>query len=290
MEWLETTEKTVEDAKDFLLDQLGVDEDEAEFEILEEPKAGLFGRQRGVARVRARIAPKTPRPKDERRRRKPKDGAGGSRAADGGNAGSSGSGSGNGAGQEPAARAPKPAAEDRPARQPRQGRDGGQGREGRPPAEPVEPEPFVAPLVGFYEGILTAAGLEGSVSVTITEDQELAAAIDGSRLGALIGPGGGVVDALQELGRTFLQKEAKGGSSPRMKLDVAKYKEHRREQLAAFAVEVATKVRETNTAHAFEVMGSADRKAIHDAVNELDDVTTSSQGEDPDRYVVIAPA
>jgi spoIIIJ-associated protein len=70
MEWLETTDKTVEAAKDFLLDQLGVDEDEAEFEVLEEPKAGLFGRQRGVARVRARIAPKAPRPKDDRRRRR----------------------------------------------------------------------------------------------------------------------------------------------------------------------------------------------------------------------------
>ena len=68
MEWVETTSKTIEEAKDTLLDQLGVDEEEAEFEILEEPKVGLFGRPRGEARVRARIRPKAPRPKDERRR------------------------------------------------------------------------------------------------------------------------------------------------------------------------------------------------------------------------------
>ena len=50
MEWVEITAKTVEEAKELALDQLGVDLDEAEFEVLEEPKAGLFGRVRGEAR------------------------------------------------------------------------------------------------------------------------------------------------------------------------------------------------------------------------------------------------
>ncbi|MHB1140113.1 MAG: Jag N-terminal domain-containing protein, partial [Microthrixaceae bacterium] len=44
MEWVETTGKTVDEAKELALDQLGVDEHEAEFELLEEPKTGLFGR------------------------------------------------------------------------------------------------------------------------------------------------------------------------------------------------------------------------------------------------------
>src|SRR5262245_32408393 len=69
MEWVETTSATVEEAKDLLLDRLGVDEEEAEFEIIEEPTTGLFGRKRGQARVRARIQPKAPRAKDDRRRR-----------------------------------------------------------------------------------------------------------------------------------------------------------------------------------------------------------------------------
>src|SRR5680860_341099 len=74
MEWVETTAKTVEEAKDLALDKLGVDELEAEFEVLEEPRQGLFGRARGEARVRARVEPKSPREKEERgrRRRKPK--------------------------------------------------------------------------------------------------------------------------------------------------------------------------------------------------------------------------
>ena len=69
MEWVETTAKTTDEAQDLALDQLGVAADEAEFEILEEPKSGLFGRVRGEARVRARIKPTAVRPKQERRQR-----------------------------------------------------------------------------------------------------------------------------------------------------------------------------------------------------------------------------
>ena len=63
MEWVETTARTVEEAKEQALDQLGVAEDDAEFEVLDEPRAGLFGRVRGEARVRARVRPTQPRPK-----------------------------------------------------------------------------------------------------------------------------------------------------------------------------------------------------------------------------------
>jgi len=299
VEWLETTGKTVEDAKDFLLDQLGVDEEETEFEILEEPKAGLFGRQRGVARVRARIAPKSPRPKDDRRRRRggskgkagdgPKDEAGSQERSTADAAPKAG-------GQRSSGRdASKPAAAksrgnatggDRESSR----ESGGRGGRTSSPAEDVDPAPFVAPLVEFYEGILGAAGLTGSVAVDVTEERELAARIEGDQLGSIIGPAGGVIDALQDLGRTFLQKEAKGGSSPRMKLDVASYRARRREELTRFATDVAEKVLATGDAHAFEVMGSVDRKTIHDAVNEVEGVQTISKGEDPDRYVVIAPA
>src|SRR3954469_23444789 len=70
MEWVETTGRTVDDAKEAALDQLGVDERDAEFEVLEEPRSGLFGRLRGEARGRARVRPTSPRPKGERRERR----------------------------------------------------------------------------------------------------------------------------------------------------------------------------------------------------------------------------
>src|SRR5436305_14540240 len=73
MEWVETTGKTLEEAKDAALDQLGVAEDDAEFEVVEDAKLGLFGRVRSEARVRARVRPTAPRPKDDRRDRRRRD-------------------------------------------------------------------------------------------------------------------------------------------------------------------------------------------------------------------------
>jgi spoIIIJ-associated protein len=69
MEWVETTGRTVAEAKDAALDQLGVDDADAEFVVVNEPRAGLFGRMRGEARVRARVRPTSPRPKRGRTRR-----------------------------------------------------------------------------------------------------------------------------------------------------------------------------------------------------------------------------
>jgi spoIIIJ-associated protein len=68
VEWVKTTAKTLPEAIDLALDNLGVDESEAEIVILEEPRQGLFGRMRGTARVEARIKPKPIRPKNERSR------------------------------------------------------------------------------------------------------------------------------------------------------------------------------------------------------------------------------
>src|ERR1039458_1207990 len=67
MDWVETTGKSIEEATDRAFAHLGVHRDDAEVEVIEEPKAGLFGRVRGEARVRARVRPSGPRPKRSRR-------------------------------------------------------------------------------------------------------------------------------------------------------------------------------------------------------------------------------
>ena len=67
MEWVTITAATLDDAKNLALDQLGVAAEDAEFEIHEEPKQGLFGRMRGEARVRARVRPTSARAKAPRR-------------------------------------------------------------------------------------------------------------------------------------------------------------------------------------------------------------------------------
>ena len=72
MEWVEITGKTIEEAKERAFEQLGVAESDAEVQVIEEPKAGLFGRVRGEARVRARLRPVEPRPKRSRNNNRPK--------------------------------------------------------------------------------------------------------------------------------------------------------------------------------------------------------------------------
>jgi len=70
MEWVETTGRTIEAALDAALDELGVDENDVEYEVLQEPKTGLFSRLGSAeARVRARVKPISREKPGERQRR-----------------------------------------------------------------------------------------------------------------------------------------------------------------------------------------------------------------------------
>jgi hypothetical protein len=70
MEWVQTTGSSIEAAKEAALDKLGVAEQDAEFEVLQQPKTGLFGRVRAEAEIRARVRPTAPRAKEDRRDRR----------------------------------------------------------------------------------------------------------------------------------------------------------------------------------------------------------------------------
>ena len=75
-----------------------------------------------------------------------------------------------------------------------------------------------------------------------------------------------------------------------MRIDIGGYRERRKEALARFATQVAADVAATGVAKALEPMHPADRKVVHDTVNELEGVATTSEGEEPRRRVVIVPA
>ncbi len=95
MEWVETTGRSVQEAKEAALDELGVDEVDAEFEVIAEAQLGLFGRLRSEARVRARVRPTAPRAKEDRRdRRERRRRSGGAGAASAGAESSSAESSG----------------------------------------------------------------------------------------------------------------------------------------------------------------------------------------------------
>jgi len=299
MEWVEFTGPTVEAAKDAALDRLGVDIDDAEFEILEEPSKGLFGRVRGQARVRARIRPTAPRPKVERRDRRPKRSNGRSKG------GSRGQGSAS-ATTESAAETPA----DAPARSGRNAR-GGKGRTPRPASTEPDRETAAAEkeqvptmtetidvdlaehtriVTEFLDGLVDAFDLEGRVQVTEVDEETNEVHVEGRDLGVLVGPRGATLAAIQELSRTVVHRKVSGTAAGRVRLDVAGYRARRREALERFTRELAEEVRSSGVAKALEPMGSADRKIVHDTVNELDGVGTISEGEEPRRRVVIVPA
>jgi spoIIIJ-associated protein len=271
MEWVETTGRTTDEAKNVALDRLGVDESDAEFEILEEPRPGLFGRIRGEARVRARVRPTAPRPKADRRdRRRRKDDAnpdGGDRTATKAKPPRDKSGTRNGPPTRP---------EEETTMDERDGEE--------PTSEQVADD-----AAEFLRGLLEAFGLEGTVAATQPADGEIEVAISGEGLGLLVGPKGQTLLAVQDLTRLAAQRHV-GPGSPRLAVDVGGYRQRRIEALRRFSLQVAEQVVDTGLAKALEPMAAADRKVVHDALNEVDGVRTASEGEEPYRRVVILPA
>jgi spoIIIJ-associated protein len=316
MEWVETTGKTVEEAKDAALDQLGVDEQDAEFEVLEEPRTGLFGRTRGEARVRARVRPTQARPKVERRDRRGRSGRSG-RSGDGRRRPSGGGGDRSAkpaaaatataaavvdAPEAPAASAADPGSADGSGAPRRRRRRGGSGRR---PAEAgandhdeqesrtmsdTELAEQGEVVRGFLVDLVDAFGLDGEVTATpVADDDAVELAVAGDDLGLLIGPKGATLQAVQELSRSVLQRSRPGEVHARVRVDVGGYRARRREALEAFVRKVAAEVVETGTQKALEPMAPPDRKVVHDTVNDIPGVHTVSEGEDARRRVVLIP-
>ncbi|MBU6241769.1 MAG: Jag N-terminal domain-containing protein [Acidobacteria bacterium] len=284
MEWVETTGRTIDEAKNAALEMLGVDVDDAEFEILEEPKPGLFGRTRGEARVRARVRPTQVRPKTERRDRRRGGRSEGNRSEGSRNEGGrerSGS-KGPRTGGQGGERKPR---QERAPRAPREERE---PREERPKGDPVDPAVVGAQAVSFLEGVTNAFGLSAKV-VLVREDEEMEVQVNGDDLGLLVGPKGNTLLALQDLTRVVAQRRL-GDHDTRLRVDVAGYRERRRDALSRFAMKVASDVMETGKPRVLEPMASADRKVVHDTLAEVAGVSTRSRGEDPYRQIVVEPA
>lgn len=140
----------------------------------------------------------------------------------------------------------------------------------------------------FVSGVVDRFGYEAETAVRVDEEQ-IYIDVTGSELGLLIGPRGATLDALQELARTVIQRRSEEHAA-RVTVDVAGFRAKRAEALAMFARGVAGEVIASGVAEALEPMSSSDRKIVHDTVNAIDGVVTTSEGADPRRYVVVRPA
>lgn len=168
--------------------------------------------------------------------------------------------------------------------------------------EPIEGEtvatPEVKPVKGvakleeegdiaadYLETLLDIADLDGDIDIDVENDRA-SLAIVGGKLRHLVGTKGEVLDAIQELTRLAVQTST--GDRSRLMLDIDNFRANRRTELKKLAEEMAVEAKSTGNLIKLVPMNAFERKIIHDTIQDLG-LSSESDGEDPDRYVVIYP-
>ncbi len=137
----------------------------------------------------------------------------------------------------------------------------------------------------YLEELLDLLDFDGDIDLDV-EGSRAIVSIDGSDdLNKLVGRGGEVLDALQEL--TRLAVHQKTGVRSRLMLDVASWRRRRREELATLGDKVAHRVLESGEREELAPMTPFERKIVHDAVAAVSGVHSESEGVEPARRVVV---
>jgi spoIIIJ-associated protein len=140
----------------------------------------------------------------------------------------------------------------------------------------------------FLEGLLERMGIDAEVDHHEVDGAmyvDILGAGDGEGMGLLIGKHGATLGALQELVRSAVQRRT--GSRCRVLVDVEGYGKRRRSMIAERARQVALRVRRTGKQETLEAMNPYERKIVHDAASEVGGVESASEGQEPERRVVI---
>ncbi len=147
-------------------------------------------------------------------------------------------------------------------------------------------------VLDFVNGLTAAFGVNGTAEIVGTDELGFEVNLVGepAELGPLIGPRGRHISALHEVCKTMMQRKLPAGSRARLRVDVGGYRYRRREALEAYVRELAESVKANGTERGLEPMSAADRKVVHDVINQIDGVTTISVGDEPRRRVVVSPA
>ena len=140
----------------------------------------------------------------------------------------------------------------------------------------------------FLTGLLERMGLSAEVDwgeVDGVMYVDVLGAEEAEGMGLLIGRHGQTLDALQDVVRSAVQRRTE--SRCRVIVDVEDYRKRRRSILVERAAAAASRVKRSGRPERLEPMSPYERKIVHDAVNAVEGVETSSEGEDPERRVVI---
>jgi spoIIIJ-associated protein len=163
---------------------------------------------------------------------------------------------------------------------------------GRAAEDPAAAEPVLADLelegeiaADYIEGLLDVADLDGDIDMDVEGDRAVVSVV-GATLDELVGSRGEVLEALQELTRLAVHRQT--GARTRIMLDVGGYRLRRRAELAEAGKNAADEVKRTGAPKKLWAMNPFERKIVHDAVAEAG-LRSESEGEEPDRKVVVLP-
>ncbi len=275
METIELTAPTLDEARRLAAEQLGAAPNDVTIKVLEEKK-GLFGKAGSVKVQASAKAPKKTKEKAPKPEPAP----------------------------EPVAEAAPAAVEEAPAKP-----------KGRKKAE--KPAPVEAPaasesapveaeaeegasegpvatqedadtLIGFLNEIIEAGGLKASVSLASLHGKYVNLELQGRDVSYLVGKRGEVLNALQYMSNVISSRQL--GNGVRVVLDGNNFRRVREEKLTAQAHEIAEQVKENGMEAVLDPLPAFERRLVHQALADYPGVVTYSEGEEPNRKVVIAPA
>lgn len=150
-----------------------------------------------------------------------------------------------------------------------------------------DPEtPEEAEATAYVASILSGIGIHGKIS-SYREENTLYIDVNGNDSGAAIGRHGETLEAIQYLASLVANKVSQ--DRVRVILDIGGYRRRRENTLISMAERAAEKVVQSGRNIELEPMNPAERRIVHSALQSFPGVTTFSEGEEPDRHVIIAP-
>jgi spoIIIJ-associated protein len=140
----------------------------------------------------------------------------------------------------------------------------------------------------LLEHISDALGLDAGVAIE-ERDGTIRAVLEGDELGLFIGRHGSTIDAVQHLAFKAATRDIPPSAGIRVVVDAAGYRERREQALQRQADEAAADAVHSGRPVALDAMSATERKVVHEYLKDREGVETYSEGNEPDRHLVVAP-
>jgi spoIIIJ-associated protein len=141
----------------------------------------------------------------------------------------------------------------------------------------------------LLEHVVEALGLQGTVEV-IGDGETITGTVHGEQMGLFIGRHGQTIDAVQHLAHRASLAASDEEPAPRVVVDAEGYRARRSEALHRQADDAAGEAVRFGRPVALDAMTASERRLVHEHLRDRDDVETYSEGDEPDRHLVVAPA